>query len=129
MNKNEVGRAGEAIAAQYLTDHGYQILDANWRAAKGSRRDSGERQNRGELDLVAIQGATLVGVEVKTRSSTRYGHPASAITPVKIARLRHLLGLWLSEHRGKVPRFTEIRLDAIAIVLPNNLTHYQGINS
>jgi len=127
VNKDEVGRAGEELAVSYLRGQGYTILDQNWRSA-AANRESGERCNHGELDVVALTCATLVGVEVKTRSSVAFGHPAAAITAAKVARLRKLVGQWLTEHRGQVSGISEIRLDAIAIVLPADLTHYQGIS-
>lgn len=131
MNKNEVGRAGENLAAEYLAAQGYTILDKNWRGATGAMlRASGERRNRGELDIVAVTGTALVGVEVKTRTTERFGHPAEALTPDKVARLRRLMGQWIAEHRGQATGITEIRLDAIAIVLSPTpqITHYRGIS-
>jgi putative endonuclease len=129
MNKDEVGRAGEDLAAELVAGLGYQVLDRNWRTAVGQRR-SGERRNQGELDLVALDGHTLVGIEVKTRSTTAYGHPAEAFTPQKVARMKRLLGQWLAEHRNNRPHFTEIRLDAIAILLnpAPQITHFKGIS-
>ena len=53
---NELGKWGEQIAAQYLEEKGYSILARDW---KDGHRD---------LDLVAMDGDTLVFVEVKTRS-------------------------------------------------------------
>jgi len=131
VNKDDVGRVGEHLAAEFLADQGWQILATNWRAAHGESRASGERQIRGELDIVALHGATLVGVEVKTRSTTKFGHPAAAVTAAKIARLRKLLGQWVTEHRNEMPGFGDIRLDAIAIVLnpTPQLTHFKGISS
>ena len=105
--KDEVGRRGEELAAELLTAEGYTVLARNWRGREG------------ELDLVALDGRTLVGVEVKTRSTTRFGHPAEAVTPVKIARLRRLLGQWLGESGRQVrPRPAGVRLDVVAVTLP-----------
>ena len=53
--KDEVGRHGENVVARLLEDRGWQILDRNWRC------------EHGELDIVAVDGADLVAVEVKTR--------------------------------------------------------------
>jgi len=134
VNKDEVGRTGECLAAEYLGQLGYEILVRNWRDASGQRRVSGERYNRGELDIVALDGKTLVGVEVKTRSTEAYGHPAIALTPQKVARLRRLLGHWISAQRLTGPHFRDIRVDAVAIVLnPTGsggpeVTHYRGIS-
>ncbi|WP_425954513.1 YraN family protein [Xylanimonas sp. McL0601] len=104
--KDDVGRRGEQLAAELLTQEGYALLARNWRGQDG------------ELDLVALDGATLVAVEVKTRSGTLFGHPAEAVTPRKIARLRRLTGQWLTEHGRDVrPGFREVRIDVVAVTL------------
>ena len=64
--KDGIGRYGERVAARHLTDAGLTILDRNWRCREG------------EVDVVAREGQVLVFVEVKTRSTTRYGVPAAA---------------------------------------------------
>ena len=70
-----LGREGEDIAARYLEQHGYTILDRNWR--------SGHK----ELDLVVCKENTIVFVEVKTRTSTEYGDPWSFVDDRKIKRI------------------------------------------
>ncbi|MEP7764981.1 YraN family protein [Sanguibacter sp. 25GB23B1] len=97
-----VGRHGENVAARFLTEAGYQVVDRNWRGV------------RGELDIVALDGDELVVVEVKTRRGTGFGHPAEAVTPLKVARLRRLAGQWLHEHET---RAASVRIDVVAIVL------------
>lgn len=99
--KDELGRRGEELAARYLEEAGLCIVDRNWRCPVG------------EIDLVAIDGATLVVVEVKTRSSENYGHPLEAITPSKLERLYQLALKWARAHDL---RFSGFRVDAIAIV-------------
>lgn len=99
--KDDLGRRGEDLAAQFLTDAGYTVIDRNWRCA------------RGEIDLVARDGDDTVFVEVKTRSSTAFGHPFEAITPQKLARLRRLAGAWCEAHPS---RHGAVRIDAIAVI-------------
>ena len=99
--KDRLGRYGEQVAARYLTDRGYVVLAANWRCSQG------------ELDLIALDGEVLVFVEVKTRSSTRFGVPAEAVNRVKAGRLRALAGAWLAEHR---PQHNGLRFDVISIL-------------
>lgn len=99
--KDDLGRRGEELAAQFLVAAGYTIVDRNWRCA------------RGEIDLVAREGNDTVFVEVKTRTSTAFGHPFEAITARKLARLRRLAMAWCDAHpyrRGMV------RIDAIAVI-------------
>ena len=101
--KDAVGRYGEDVAEAHVRGRGWEVLERNWRC-----RD-------GELDLVALDGEELVVVEVKTRRSTAYGHPAEAVTAVKLARVRRLAAQWLTAHDVH-PR--SVRVDVIAVLLP-----------
>ena len=103
--KDAVGRYGERVAADYLLDQGWQLLDRNWRG-----RD-------GELDIVALQGNALVVVEVKTRRGLGFGHPAEAVTDRKLARLRRLTAQWLAAHDTHPG---SIRIDVIAVLVPRS---------
>ncbi len=113
--KDAVGRFGEAIAARFLVDSGYQLLDRNWRCA------------RGEIDIIASYGRTLVFCEVKTRSSLAFGTPAEAVGRVKAQRLRKLSLQWLGENPGG---WETIRFDVISVLRrpggPAQLHHLQA---
>ncbi|MDF2442032.1 MAG: putative endonuclease [Subtercola sp.] len=101
--KDELGRRGEELAAQYLVEQGYGILERNWRCRQG------------EIDVVAEHEGVTVFVEVKTRSGLRYGHPFEAITIAKMARLRRLAGAWCeAAPSGR----RQIRIDAIGVLVP-----------
>jgi putative endonuclease len=102
----ELGRRGEAIAADYLTSLGYRVIDRNWRC-----RD-------GEIDVIVEGGGQTVFVEVKTRTSTAYGHPFEAITFGKMRRMRRLAAAWCEAQGGHGRR--AIRIDAIAVIAPRN---------
>lgn len=116
--KDELGRRGERIAERALVARGYEVLDRNWRCPDG------------EIDLVALDGEALVFIEVKTRSSTRYGHPFEAITPGKLSRLRRLAAAWLAA-RGPVRGAQRLRIDAIGVLAPRDapasIEHLEGI--
>lgn len=99
--KDRLGRRGEALAASYLEAAGVDLVDHNWRCALG------------EIDLVAIDGSTLVVIEVKTRSSLDFGHPMEGISATKLQRLYLLGSMWAQAHEL---RFSAIRVDAVAIV-------------
>ncbi|NLF03575.1 MAG: YraN family protein [Actinomycetales bacterium] len=101
--KDAVGKYGEELAVRHLEDKGWRIVERNWRGEAG------------EVDVVAMDGSTLVVVEVKTRSGTRFGYPAEAVTLTKLTRLRRLAGQWLTEHDARV---AAVRIDVVAIVLP-----------
>lgn len=100
--KDDLGRRGEDLAVEYLQERGLVVLARNWRC-----RD-------GELDVVATEDDRLVVCEVKTRSSTRFGEPAEAVTPRKAHRIRRVAGAWLAAHR--VP-WVEVRFDVLAVLL------------
>ncbi len=101
--KDELGRRGEDIAAEYLQRQGLVVMSRNWRCAEG------------ELDIVATDGiSTVVFCEVKTRSGTGFGTPAEAVTRSKRRRIRRLANLWLAKgHAG----WTNLQFDVIGIVI------------
>lgn len=72
---NRLGNAGEEYAQSYLRKKGYKIRHTNWFSGKL------------ELDIVAEKGDWLIIVEVKTRSTDTFEHPAEAITPRKIQNI------------------------------------------
>jgi putative endonuclease len=95
-----VGAYGERVAARTLVDAGMRIIDRNWRCRAG------------EIDLVALDGGTVVFCEVKTRRGDEFGAPAESVRPSKVRRLRGLAAQWLADHpdvRG------EVRFDVIAV--------------
>ncbi|MBA8990658.1 putative endonuclease [Curtobacterium pusillum] len=101
LRNSSLGRFGEERAAEWLTDHGFRIVERNWRCA------------RGEIDIIAWQSCTLVFIEVKTRAGISTGHPFEAITASKVARLRRLVPAWFDAHPEVSAR--AIRIDAVAV--------------
>ncbi len=99
--KDELGRRGEELAAQWYERNGYAILARNWRCRAG------------ELDLVVRREQTTAFVEVKTRTSVAYGHPFEAITAAKAARLRRLAAEWC---QAEGPVAGDLRIDAVAVI-------------
>ena len=73
--KKNKGAWGEDRAAELLAREGYRILERNYRCPLG------------EMDIIAREGKTVVFVEVKTRSSERFGPPQGAIGPQKQRRM------------------------------------------
>ena len=100
-----VGQYGERVAVAHLLSVGMVVLDRNWRCRLG------------ELDVVAMDGDCLVAVEVKTRRSTAFGHPVEAVTRLKVARLRRLVGQWLADHDVQVGG---VRIDVVAVLRPRS---------
>ena len=103
--RKSLGQRGERAAAKYLRRKGYKIVA------------HGNRLRPGELDLVAVDGRTVVFVEVKTRRSDRYGNPAEAVNLQKQRRLTRLAVTYLKRHRLlEYPA----RFDVVAIIWPED---------
>src|SRR5262249_28472018 len=103
FDRGTLGQQGEAAAARYLRRLGYKILVR------------GDRGQLGELDFVAVDGRTLVFVEVKTRRSTDAGDPADAVDQVKQRRLTRLALGYMKRH-GLLSY--PARFDVVAVVWP-----------
>ncbi len=87
MNKQLLGARGEEEIRRYLEGKGAAVLDRNWRIKEG------------EIDLVALTpDGEIIFVEVKSRTSRKYGDPLEAITPIKAERLQRLALAWLAVH-------------------------------
>ena len=93
----EDGARAEALAAQFLMRRGLAIVARNFRT------------RRGEIDLVARDGATLVFVEVRLRRSDDFGGAAASITARKRERLVAAAGAYLAMLGREPP----CRFDAI----------------
>ena len=87
----EAGDRGEAMAAEYLRENGYEILASQFRCRFG------------EIDLIAWDGDTLCFVEVKTRTNVAMALPREYVTPQKQHKLRATAMLYLAERRLDCP--------------------------
>lgn len=103
--RRSLGKAGEDLVAQEVQSRGWRLLGRNVRTA------------RGEIDLIAFDGSSLVFIEVKSAklgSLTGPEHPALAVGPRKQARLRRLAREWLSLNRPPTG-CRSIRFDVVGI--------------
>ena len=82
----QLGADGETLVASYLKEQGAVIIARNWRIKEG------------EIDLVARLNGKLLFVEVKSRTSDKFGHPLEAIGPEKALRLQRLALAWIATH-------------------------------
>lgn len=98
--RHRLGRAGEALAREFLIARGYSILQANVRYPVG------------ELDLVAMEGSTLCFVEIRSASLMDFGGAAASVTWKKQKRVIRAAQWFLKACR--LP-FSEIRFDVVAI--------------
>ena len=101
--RKTLGRVGEQLAADHFARLGWEIVERN-------------HQTRfGEIDLIALDGDTLVFAEVKTcRLGKR--RPWDSLHERKQSQVRRLVGVWFSRQSAR-PRFARVRCDAIGIVL------------
>jgi putative endonuclease len=130
-SRQALGAWGENLAAEYLTERGYTILERNLRTPYG------------EIDLVASQpcatgnvglsgdladSSVIVFIEVKTRSSAGYGLPEDSVTARKRAHLLAAIQAYMQEH-------TELecdwRVDVVAVErmapgTPPRITHFEN---
>lgn len=97
---NELGKLGEDLAVKYLIGLGYQILNRNWIYQKK------------ELDVVALKDDFLVVVEVKSRSTDYFEHPADAITLSKIKLLVKATQAYVDLKEIK----QEVRFDVVSVI-------------
>ncbi len=110
------GNRGEKLAAKYLERAGYRILARQFTCRAG------------EIDLIALDGGTVVFVEVKSRRSDAAGHPAEAVTEKKQSQMVRAALFYLKRYNLlEQPS----RFDVVAIVWPADnaqpeITHYRN---
>ncbi len=107
ITRQRTGRIAEQLVARRLLAVGWEIVARN------------ARTRHGELDIVALDGRTLVFVEVKAaREGTAFGpeRPVLAVDPRKQRRVRRLATAWMAERRD-LPPYAEIRFDAVGVTL------------
>ena len=113
MNNIERGKRGEYAALEYLLKQGYVYRDRNFRAAKC------------EIDLIVMDGDTLVFVEVKLRKSPDFAAAREYVDRRKQDRLRATASMYLAQHPTKLP----CRFDIIEIYAPDGVdTAHPEIN-
>jgi putative endonuclease len=101
--RRTLGRLGEQLAAEHFERLGWEIVARN------------HQTRAGELDLIAVDGETLVFCEVKSCRLGR-GRPWDSLHELKQSQVRRLAGAWLHETRPR-PRFAALRFDAIGVVI------------
>ena len=98
------GKIGEDVAANFLKENGYEILEQNYYF------------NHGEIDIVAKEGNVLVFVEVKSRRTTTFGEPEESVTPKKQELLRRTAEGYVIE---KNIEDMNCRFDVVSVVMKN----------
>ena len=98
---NDLGKWGEEVAAEFLVEQGYTILERNW---KDGHRD---------IDIIArTADETIVFVEVKTRVTDTIAKPEDAITNNKIKSIGKAANTYVKAYQ----LWNELRFDVITII-------------
>lgn len=122
MTHQQIGARGEALAADFLEEQGWRVMERNYRF------------ERAEIDLVCFEpaadtahGGEIVFVEVKTRNSTSFGEPEEHIDDRKKRQLFKVAEAWLHERRMEG---SPVRFDVISILRPGRsdekINHIEG---
>ncbi len=93
-----IGKWGESMAAEYLEKHGYIIVTRN------------SRTPYGEIDIIAEKEGLTIFVEVKTRTTKKFGPPEMAVTPRKQEHMMAAADFYAAEHN-----IDHWQIDVIAI--------------
>jgi putative endonuclease len=101
FNTQQIGKSGEDIAANYLCNLGFTILERNW------------RHKHYEIDIIACRHNLLHIIEVKTRNSIDFGYPEESIGKAKMQFLKNAACAYQCQHRN----WKYIEFDIISIIL------------
>ena len=108
---NKLGKDGELIAFMILQKDGYNILQTNWKFQKA------------EVDIIAQKDGFLIFIEVKTRSSKKFGKPSDAIDKKKVSLYKDAVEGYLEQY----PSELEVRFDVVNIIIGKEGTEIEHI--
>lgn len=100
-----LGKYGEDLACHYLQGQGYEILARNFRCHRF-----------GEIDIIARKRSVISFIEVKTRSSTRFGRPIEAVTVMKQRKIHRCAEYYL-QCAGLINHMPMLSFDVVEIIL------------
>jgi putative endonuclease len=103
-SRKSLGRLGEQLAADHFERLGWQIVERNYQTRLG------------EIDIVAVDGDTLVFAEVKSCRLGR-GQPWDSLHDRKRAQVRKVSGVWFNERAGTIRFWEHVRFDAIGVLI------------
>jgi len=101
---NDLGVKGEEMAASWLINKGYKIIQRNWRCGQL------------EIDIIATKDDCLHIVEVKARNHSTIGHPEDGVGKIKFKSLQRAADLYLRKN----PHYNWLQYDILAITLFKN---------
>lgn len=117
LNRKQLGSIGETAAEHYLSEHGFVLLERNWRCRTG------------EIDLIAVEQDHLVIIEVRTRSPRgSAGTPLESVTPKKQKQVMETAQVYLYRQRRSD---WQVRFDVVSVQtdLEGKVTHIEHIRS
>ncbi len=111
-----IGNFGEKTACDFLKKQGYKIIETNYHYSKLA-----------EIDIIAKNKNTIVFVEVKTRSTTNFGHPFEAINYNKLQKILQA-GLYYLQNTKE--KYTDYRIDIVSILGTENpkIEHLKNVS-
>ncbi len=104
-NKQILGNKGEKVAINYLTKKGYTVQHTNYRIG------------RAEIDIIVTKNSDTVFVEVKTRSTIKFGYPEDFVSFKQQKTLIDAAEKFVNE----CVEITSIRFDVISVIIENNI--------
>lgn len=107
MNKQLLGLAGERFASNYLISKGFNIVKTDYRSKCG------------QIDIIARNERGIHFIEVKTRSSDRFGRPVEAVTERKLLHIKNAASVFIKAFKVEEPVF----FDVIEIMV----NHIEGV--
>lgn len=114
-DRARLGRAGEKESERFLRRQGHKIVCRNYRCPAG------------EIDLISLDGKTIVFTEVKTRSDSERANPEDAVNPTKRRRLVASAKCFIQQTRSQGRAY---RFDILALTVNAkgglDIEHFKG---
>jgi putative endonuclease len=99
-DRKRFGQEGESAAISYLREQGYVILETNFKAKLG------------EIDIIAREKNTIAFIEVRSRSSSKFGNPKESITGGKQKKITKTALVWLKKNKKTGMK---VRFDVVTV--------------
>lgn len=106
MDKRVLGKLGEKAAQEYIKSYGYKIIDVNF------------KNRYGEIDIIAKDKEFIVFIEVKSRTSIKYGLPCEAVNYTKQNKIKNTALYFIQNNKI---RFSKMRFDVIEVYFNNDI--------
>lgn len=122
FNNKLVGKKGEEIAAKFLQEHGYKIVERNW----GSKWGEVDIICKLQINTNKYKCPIFVFVEVKTKVGEDWGAPEEMINKKKLLQVQRMAETY------EPARGHQSRIDVVAVVLDDDLSikrlnHYECV--